>query len=107
MSHDGVVNVCAVCQRDPSVAPLLDGASEQLCGRCIGRLAQHLPRLGDVFSPNVKPPVDALDPDAASPAAPPEAPKRIAIASPEDVETHLDLAVAYREMGLATDALQE
>lgn len=29
------------------------------------------------------------------------------IAKPEDVETHLDLAVAYREMGLLNDALSE
>jgi hypothetical protein len=110
MTHDAGVNVCAICQREPGVAPLHAGASEQLCGRCVGRLAQQLPRLDELFSPNVKPPVDALDPDAAEPRSKkgevPE-PRARPPFTAEDAETHFDLAIAYRELGLRHDALGE
>lgn len=111
------MTVCAFCQREPGVAPLHAKAREHLCGRCVARLASRLPSLSHLFStgPRLPHAVDALDPGSREDFNPREVEDVFAefkkslpnIASPEDVDTHVDLAVAFREMGLLADAFAE
>ena len=95
-----------MCQREPGVAPLRDGASEHICGKCVARLASRLPSLLHLFS--VPAAAEALDPDTRPNAEEVYAEvKKGVVVQPEDVDTHLDLAIAYREMGLLADAFAE
>lgn len=110
MRDDEAVNVCGLCQREPGVAPLRDGASEHICGKCVARLAARLPSLTRLFSSGPKIPLAAevLDPGSRVEFDPREIHEELAeIASPDEVDTHLDLAIAYREMGLLADAFAE
>jgi hypothetical protein len=113
----GAVIVCAFCQREPGAVPLHGNASEHVCGRCVARLASRLPALVHLFArgPKLPPAAELLDPGSRDDFNPREiedafaefknaAPSKI---ESEAIDTHLDLALAYRTMGLLADAFAE
>jgi hypothetical protein len=106
---------CEFCQRAPAVASLRRSGHCSICLRCVRLIADVLPRIWARFEP-------------ASQAAPesetiefknaPSDDKFLELvagfrAAAEtallgaDVETHVDLGIAYREMGLITDAIEQ
>jgi len=115
----GTVSVCALCQREPAVALLREGASDGVCGTCIERMVSRLVALLPLFGRSALVPTRAseLDPGDEMPTAPRELMEELLAALKDtevsaaidasDVETHLGLALAFREMGLQADALHE
>ena len=115
----GIVSICALCQREPEVAPLRDGASDGVCGKCVERMSARLSALLPLFGRAAPVPTRAsdLDPGDEMPTAPREVMEELlgalkdsdvsAAIDASDVETRLGLALALREMGLQADALRE
>ena len=105
------VSVCALCLREPAVAELPPPRTEGICGRCAARIGQKLGRLASVFeNPARKPRPFAAEADDEEPPSlrREEVEKAVAFAPrPDEAEAHLDLAIAYQELGLYEDAREE
>ena len=109
------MGTCELCLRDLAVATLRPTGQGPICASCVGRIALALPRVDAQLGIVSVKPVAAFEAvrtmkrdEGAFETLLEEFKRGVATAvRPEDVETRLDLGVAYREMGLWSDAIAE